>query len=519
MRFFLGKLTGNRVTSALTGAFVTAVIQSSSVTTVLVVGFISAGLMSLSQSVGIIMGANVGTTITAQIIAFKVTKYAMILISAGFLMLFVSKRDAVRQIGGMVMGLGLIFFGMDLMSGATTPLRQYDPFIDFMREIDNPLLGILFGAVFTALVQSSSATTGIVIALASQGFVSLEAGIALALGANVGTCVTALLASLGKQREALQAAFVDVLYNVIGAGLWVGLIWLLADIVRDLSPAAEGLSGMERLAAETPRQIANAHTIFNVMNTVVFLPFTVPLAKLVKRLLPLEEVEDVLAKPKYLDAVYLDTPALAIERLRLEIGRLGDVTNQAVHAAMPFHRETIEARVADGESLARGILEYARTLGSRRLPKSDAWHLDHLLSVVTNLQSIGDTMRFNLGELMRQAEARKLAPSESTREFFRDLHVLVREAVSGAVKAVEDIDLDTAEKVVRMKKKIIGTADRLNRHLGRRLVSDDPDRLATYRLESQAVEVLKRVYYFAKRIARTVGREVEELEVPSVAAD
>ncbi|MEN8149429.1 MAG: Na/Pi symporter, partial [Planctomycetota bacterium] len=206
MRVLLGKLTTNRYTAAITGAFVTAVIQSSSVTTVLVVGFISAGLMSLAQSVGVIMGANVGTTITAQIIAFKVTEYALVLVTVGFAGLFFSKRDQARQIGGMIMGLGLIFFGMNLMSEAAHPLRDYEPFVDAMRSIDNPIMGIALGAAFTAIVQSSSATTGIVIVMATQGFITLEAGIALALGANIGTCFTAVLAAVGKQRAAMQAA-------------------------------------------------------------------------------------------------------------------------------------------------------------------------------------------------------------------------------------------------------------------------------------------------------------------------
>jgi len=217
MKTILSKLTTNRVSGALTGALVTAVIQSSSVTTVLVVGFISAGLMSMSQSIGVIMGANIGTTITAQIVAFKVTKYALLMISVGFTMLFFSQQHKIKQYGGMLMGLGLVFFGMGVMSEAMHPLRSYQPFLDLMVNMSNPLLGILVAAAFTALVQSSSATTGIVIVMASQGFISLPAGIALAFGANIGTCVTALLAAIGKPREALRAAAVHVLFNVLGA--------------------------------------------------------------------------------------------------------------------------------------------------------------------------------------------------------------------------------------------------------------------------------------------------------------
>ncbi len=203
MKVVLAKLTTNRFMGAITGAFVTAVIQSSSVTTVLVVGFITAGLMSLAQSIGVIMGANIGTTITAQIVAFKVTKAALLMVAVGFTMMFFSHQDRIKQYGAMLMGLGLVFFGMAVMSDAMKPLRSYQPFLDLMVTMENPLVGILIAAAFTGLIQSSSATTAIVIVMATQGFITLPAGIALAFGANIGTCVTALLASIGKPREAV----------------------------------------------------------------------------------------------------------------------------------------------------------------------------------------------------------------------------------------------------------------------------------------------------------------------------
>ena len=205
MKSILSRLTSNRLMGAITGAFVTAIIQSSSVTTVLVVGFITAGLMSLSQSIGIIMGANIGTTITAQIIAFKITKFALLMVAVGFGMLFFGKRERIRQYGTGLMGLGLVFFGMAVMGDAMKPLRSYQPFLDWMIHMETPVVGILVGALFTALIQSSSATTGIVIVMATQGLISLTAGIAVIFGANIGTCVTALLASIGRPREALRA--------------------------------------------------------------------------------------------------------------------------------------------------------------------------------------------------------------------------------------------------------------------------------------------------------------------------
>ena len=286
MKVILAKLTTNRFMGAITGAFVTAVIQSSSVTTVLVVGFISAGLMSMSQSIGVIMGANIGTTITAQIVAFKVTKYAMLMIAIGFSGLFFSKKEQIRHYGGMLMGLGLIFFGMGIMSEAMSPLRTYQPFLDLMVRMENPFIGILIAALFTALVQSSSATTGIVIVMASQGFITLPAGIALAFGANIGTCVTAMLASIGKPREAVRAALVHVFFNVAGVLVWLAFIPNLAEIVLLISPVSADLPEAARLAADTPRQIANAHTIFNIANTLLFIGFVGVFASVVEKLVP-----------------------------------------------------------------------------------------------------------------------------------------------------------------------------------------------------------------------------------------
>ncbi len=243
MKLILAKLTSNRFMGAITGAFVTAVFQSSSVTTVLVVGFISAGLLSLAQSIGVIMGANIGTTITAQIVAFKVTKAALLMIAMGFGMLFFSRQERTRQYGGMLMGLGMVFFGMSVMSDAMKPLRSFQPFLDLMMQMENPLIGILIAAIFTGLVQSSSATTGIVIVMASEGFITLPAGIALAFGANIGTCITAMLASIGKPREAVRAAGVHILFNILGVVVWIAFSPLLADLIVWISPAYPSLSG------------------------------------------------------------------------------------------------------------------------------------------------------------------------------------------------------------------------------------------------------------------------------------
>jgi phosphate:Na+ symporter len=309
MQNILGKLTSNRFSGVTVGALVTAVIQSSSVTTVLVVGFVSAGLMTLGQSIGVIMGANIGTTITGQIVAFKVTKLALAFVAVGFAMVFIARQEKLKHYGGILLGLGLVFLGMNVMGEAMQPLRSYPPFLELMQRMESPLFGIVVGAIFTALIQSSSASIGIVIVMASQGFVSLPAGIALALGADVGTCVTALLASLGKPRVAIRAAVFHVIFNVVGVLLWVGFVDQLAQLAQLVSPDQGGLSGVDRMAAETPRQIANANTLFKAANTLLFIGFTPQLARLVTWLVADKKslrVEPIVT-PKYLEEQLLDT--------------------------------------------------------------------------------------------------------------------------------------------------------------------------------------------------------------------
>ncbi|MER2516289.1 MAG: Na/Pi symporter [Candidatus Accumulibacter phosphatis] len=288
LKTVLAKLTTNRFTGALTGAFVTGILNSSTVTTLLVVGFISAGFMTLTQSVGVIMGANIGSTVTAQLLAFNLSAYSLGPVAIGFFMMFSAKREKVKYYGMMIMGLGLVFYGMGLMSSGMTPLRTYEPFLVILKGLENPLAGIAAGALFTAIVQSSAATVGIAIAMASEGLLALPAGIALALGANIGTAATTAFMGIlsSKSAEATRASVVHVAFNVIGTLIWLPVIWLLADLSVWVSPASPELQGAARAAAEVPRQIANANTLFNVLNTVLFIGFTGWFAKMAERAVP-----------------------------------------------------------------------------------------------------------------------------------------------------------------------------------------------------------------------------------------
>jgi len=510
MRDILGQLTKNRITGALTGALVTAVIQSSSVTTVLVVGFITAGLMSLSQSIGIIMGANIGTTITAQIIAFKITEFALALVAVGFGALFLGKTERLRQYGAGLMGLGLVFFGMQVMGDAMAPLRTYAPFLDWMSSMATPAIGIGCGALFTALVQSSSATTGVVIVLASQGLITLDAGIALIFGANVGTCVTAMLASIGKPREALRAAVVHVLFNVAGVLLWLGLIPHLAEMVVWLSPVAEGLTGTARLAADTPRQIANAHTIFNVANTVIFLGLAPRFAAVVERLVPERPLaEEQLIRARFLDEELLSTPSLALDRVRLEIQHQGERVAEMVSGIFPAvlsgsseDLDRIEGIDDDVDLLHGKIVTYLGRISQESLTEEQTEEFLRLLEATNNLENIGDVIETNLVMLGHHRIQEQVNVSPATREVIRTFHAAVVEAFDTSLQAVTLPSVSAAEGVVAMKERINRLSESAALHQTERLVAAEPGRLPAYTIEMDILQNFKRIYYFCKRMSR-----------------
>jgi phosphate:Na+ symporter len=510
MKVLLTRLTTNRWMGALTGAFVTAVIQSSSVTTVLVVGFITAGIMSMSQSVGVIMGANIGTTVTAQIIAFKVTQYALLLVALGFSFVFVAKRRVFRDYGAGIMGLGLIFLGMGIMGDAMAPLRSFQPFVDLMVRLESPVLGIFAGAALTALIQSSSATTGIVIVLASQGLIALPAGIALIFGANIGTCVTAIFAAIGKPREASRAAVVHVLFNIMGVVIWVGFIDYLATLVVWLSPQTVDLSGAAKLAAETPRQIANAHTIFNITNALLFVPFAPQFARLAQFLVPdrpLEE-EEVL-RAKYLDEELFITPGLALDRARLEILHMGDRVTRMYNAILPGmmngsqdELERIAAADEQVDTLHGYIVTYLGKISQTALTKPQTEELFRLMEAANDLENIGDIIETNLVTLGLSRIEDGVRISNATRKVIRDFHTQVGKAVDAALQAVTQKNESAAMFVLDMKDRVGSLADAAAEHQTRRLVAAEPNRLSTYTIEIDILENLKRIYYFSRRMAR-----------------
>ncbi len=496
MRDVLARLTTNRFAGMFTGAGITAVIQSSSVTTVLVVGFVSSGLMSLTQSLGVIVGANVGTTITAQIVAFKITSYALLAVAVGFAVTFLSKRQDRQARGTALMGLGLVFFGMSLMGDAMSPLRTSETFVDVMTQLENPFLGIAVGAAFTALVQSSSATTGIVIVLAQQDLITIETGVALILGANIGTAITAILASLGKSRDAKRAAMGHTVFNVGGVLVWVPLIGLLTGMVEDIGGPVE-------------RQIANAHTFFNVINAVVVIWFVPQLARLVTHLVPDRPDEDVVVQAKYLDHGLFATPELALAHARLEIDRMARRTQKMLADVLPAviggtRWELLAIQELDDEvdALHEQIIDYLGEVSTQKISRSNTTELINLMDAANNLEAAADIIETNLVGLGLTRVEQGLVVSAETRQVLESLHAAVAEGLECAMKAVTERDPEAAHRVEHLKNEIASLERSATLHQAQRLVADAPDRVATYRFEIDVIAQLKRIHYFSKRTAR-----------------
>jgi len=525
MKSILGTLTTNRMMGLITGTIVTAIIQSSSVTTVMLVGFVTAGLMSLSQAIGVILGADIGTTITAQIVAFKVTKYALLLVALGFLLIFATKRDSSRHYGALIMGLGMIFFGMGIMSEGMRPLRSYQPFIDLMQKVSHPLIGIMIATAFTGLVQSSSATMGVVIAMAMQGLITLEAGIALALGANIGTCATAGLAAIGKPREAVRVAVAHVTFKLVGVVMIVWFIPPFADLIRSISPSHEGLSGLNRLAAETPRQVANAHTIFNVAIALIFLPFAPLFARFCEWVVPDKPfVEPVTIQPKYLDKELLSTPPLALDRTRREIGRLGELVGKMLDASFAAvikgsEKDLSDLREmdADIDILHGEIIGYLGKISVRELSAEDSAEVMQLIQVANHLEQIGDIIETNLVRIGRQRIEEGVVVSDATQSIIQRFHSEVKAAFEAAMTAVREQDRKTALIVKKMKKEMSELAEVTARHELDRLVADEPNRLQTFTREMEIIETLSRIYRMCRKIARTEWKESPASELSEAA--
>lgn len=403
LRGMIERLTKNKYMGALVGLVVTAVIQSSSATTVMVVGFVNAGLMNLAQAVGVIMGANIGTTVTGVMIAINLTAIAPLAVLIGVVMISFIKRNSVKHIGQIIAGFGILFMGMKMMSTAMEPLSESEVFTSLMTSFSNPLLGVLVGLVFTAIIQSSSASVGVLQALGAAGAITLPSAIYVIYDQNIGTCVTALISSVGTSKTARRTAVVHLMFNVFGAVLFIviSMLFPFAELVQRIAPG------------NVMAQISIVHVIFNIVCTAIMLPLSSLLVKVACKVIPGSDPVKSSNSLAYLDARILSTPPVAVAQLFKEVDRMGQLAKETLGMAMDAlitQDNTKVDQIYENENtinfLNRGIAEYLVKINGLDLEDYDRQALGSMYHVISDMERIGDHSE-NLCELAQTLKKSK----------------------------------------------------------------------------------------------------------------
>lgn len=531
MRAILTSLTKNRLVALSVGAFVTMIIQSSSATTVMLVSFVQARLLSLSQCMGVILGADIGTTVTAQMIAFKLTDYALLMLALGFFFKLLGKTKKVKDVGDIILGFGILFFGMKLMSDAMTPLRTYAPFIEMMKGMENPFLGILLGAVFTAIVQSSSATTGILIVLAQQDLLTLEAGIPMIFGANIGTCVTAALACIGANQEARRVAIAHIVFKIAGVCLFILWIPQFASIIESLTLY---------FGAGTARQIANAHTILNLSLGLLFLPFTSLFAKFIYLIYPEKEVPKSQKMTVFhIDDNMLETPSLAMDLARQEISRMAKLLGRMLNAIIvPFlsdiryitsHTKTdeekklllkeipvrdeihpdltllegIELRERKLDFLVDQLSIYLTKIARRSINRDQAREVFGMMSIVKDMESMGDIIQRNMVPLIGKKEKLSYDFGDEGKEELLIYQSKVARQVELLRQAFATSDLEAASQIMQKERKYLDLESKYRASHLERIIAEKRESIETSQVHMELMDLMKQILLYSSNIAKT----------------
>ncbi len=496
LKTFLHKMTSSRWKGLLAGTGITAIIQSSSVTTVLAVGFVSAGVINFQSTLGVILGADIGTTITAQIIAFKVTRTALLMVIVGYLFTLFFSTKKYNEFGKILIGLGLIFLGMNFMSEGMQPLKAYPPFISLMQNLNNPVFGVLVGALFTALIQSSSATTGVVIVLASQGLISCEGGISIVIGANIGTCVTAFLSAIGKPRAAMQVAIAHISFKIVGSLLWVWFIPQLAHITGQITPN------------DLPRQIANAHTIFNVSTAALLIGFTTPIGRLITKIYPVKTVDGE-GEIELLNEYYLQQSSLAIDLVDKELIKLSDKTNNLLTKGLqialdgsPTELEQLRLSDKTVDFHQKQILSYLQQLQQKQLDINESRKIKKQMEIANILETAADIITTDMVEAAEHRTEHNFKISDESRSNFEKTYKTSIDALSLAFSSYQQNSKKLANQVISGKEAFKTNTTELKDKLINRLSFQDSNRIAIIRFETEIIELMNRLHSLARRIAR-----------------
>ncbi|PBI20987.1 sodium-dependent phosphate transporter [Clostridioides difficile] len=446
-------LTSNLFMGVLVGTGVTAVIQSSSATTVMVVGFVNAGIMTLKQAIGVIMGANIGTTVTAQLVSFDLTGMAPIALGVGIILYLFGNNPRIKNIAEILIGFGILFTGMDFMKMAVEPLRDYQGFTDLLVTFGRyPILGLLLGFGITAIIQSSSASMGMLVALAAEGLVPLSAALPILYGQNIGTCVTSLLSSIGANKNARRAAMMHLIFNVLGTVIF--LIFLnkpIVSMVTSWDPS------------NVARQIANTHTLFNIISVLILLPFTNFIIKLAIKLVPDRAGdidEDETKTIKYIDDRMIETPSIALANTIKEALRMGEKAKESLNASMEALVEHSTEKIDKTyrrerliNDLQKAILNYLLKLSKAPLDDDSREVVDTLFNTVNDIERIGDHAK-NIAELSQVAIDSNISFSEEGQS---ELDVMYNRVVSAYTYALESMrtdNVDLACKVIKIEEQV-----------------------------------------------------------------
>ena len=444
-------LTSNVIMGVLVGMVVTMVIQSSSATTVMVVGFVNAGIMSLPQAIGVIMGANIGTTITAQLVSLDVDFLAPVALGIGIVIYMFSNKPKHKNIAEILIGFGILFTGMDFMKEAVKPLAGYQGFTDMLLSFGHhPILGVLMGFAITAIVQSSSASMGMLIALASQGLIPITAALPILYGENIGTCVTSLISSIGASRNARRAAIMHLTFNVLGSMIFMFILSKpIVAIVTAIDPT------------DAARQIANAHTLFNILNVIVLLPFNKLIVKLALKLVPEtkgEQDDDKVVK--YIDDRMIETPSIALANIVKETLRMGEKSKESLNAAMDGivdkSKEKIELSFKREKlinELQKSILNYLLKLSKASLNEDSRETVDALFNTVNDIERIGDHAE-NIAELAKDIVDLEISFSDVGIGELKDMYNKVVSTYTYALEAMRTSNVELACKVIKMEEQV-----------------------------------------------------------------
>lgn len=426
MKKILEKLTTNRFLGIAVGALITAIIQSSSATTVMVVGFVNSGLMKLSQAVWVIMGANIGTTITGQLIALDVAELAPLIAFIGVILVVFLKNKKVNCIGEIIAGLGILFIGMELMSNSMLPLRDSERFIHMMTSFENPLYGILAGAVFTALIQSSSASVGILQTLAASGLIGLSSSVYVLFGQNIGTCITSVLACIGTNKNAKRTTIIHLMFNFLGTLIFVPLCMFtpLTNWVISWTPG------------NSPAQIANMHTLFNVTTTILLVPFGLHMAKLAEKILPGNDAPQKHKGLVFVNEHNIGSIAIAISELHKEVGHMLkmaiDNVEMSFDAILSGSSEKSKV-ILDNEEyidfLNTEITRYMSKISSIDMTEQDANTINSLFKITGDIERIGDHA-LNIFEYMQSLQDKSIVLSEEALSELNDLKLILLESLN-----------------------------------------------------------------------------------------